>query len=57
MALDFEPNDSNPRNTMTLAQAEAFVQAVYQATGRLPLVYTPSELGRWARRPAADGSG
>jgi len=40
MALDFEPNDSNPRNTMTLAQAEAFVQAIEQATGRLPLVYT-----------------
>ena len=25
---------------MTLAQAEAFVQTVYQSTGRLPLVYT-----------------
>lgn len=40
MALDFEPNDYNPRNTMTLAQAEAFVQTVYQSTGRLPLIYT-----------------
>lgn len=40
MALDFEPNDANWRNTMNLAQAEAFVQAIYQATGRLPLVYT-----------------
>ena len=40
LALDFEPNDGNPRNTMTLAQAEAFVQTVYQATGRFPLVYT-----------------
>ena len=40
MALDFEPNDSNPRNTMTLDQAEAFVRAIEQATGRLPLVYT-----------------
>jgi lysozyme len=40
MALDFEPNDGNPRNTMTLAQAEAFVQVVYQATRRMPLVYT-----------------
>ncbi|HEY6716605.1 MAG TPA: glycoside hydrolase family 25 protein, partial [Reyranella sp.] len=40
MALDFEPNDGNPRNTMTLAQAEAFVQTIYQSTGRLPLVYT-----------------
>ena len=40
LALDLEPNDGNPRNTMQLAQAEAFVQAVYRATGRLPLVYT-----------------
>lgn len=40
LALDLEPNDANPRNTMTLAQAEAFVQTVYQATGRMPLVYT-----------------
>jgi lysozyme len=40
IALDFEPNDYNPRNTMQLAQAEAFVTAVYQATGRLPMVYT-----------------
>src|SRR5260370_7359333 len=41
MALDFEPNDGNPRNTMNLAQAAAFVQTVYQATGRFPLAYTP----------------
>jgi lysozyme len=40
MALDLEPNDANPRNTMTLPQAEAFVLAVHRATGRLPLVYT-----------------
>lgn len=40
MALDFEPNDPNPRNTMTLAQAEAFVQTIRRETGRLPLVYT-----------------
>ncbi len=53
MALDFEPNDGNPRNTMNLAQAEAFVQTVYQATGRFPLVYThPS----WADgRPSGRG--
>ena len=42
MALDFEPNDGNPRNTMTLAQAEDFVQAVQQATGRLPMRLHPS---------------
>jgi lysozyme len=40
MALDVEPNERKPRNTMRLAQAEAFVQAVYRATGRLPLIYT-----------------
>jgi lysozyme len=40
MALDFEPNDPNPRNTMTLAQAEQFVQTIHRETGRLPLVYT-----------------
>jgi lysozyme len=40
MALDFEPNDHNPRNTMTLAQAEQFVLTVLHATGRFPLLYT-----------------
>jgi lysozyme len=40
IALDLEPNDANPRNTMTYAQAEAFVTTVQQATGRLPLLYT-----------------
>jgi len=40
MALDFEPNDANWRNTMNLAQAEAFVRAIQRSTGRLPLVYT-----------------
>lgn len=40
MALDLEPNDANPRNTMTLRQAEEFVLAVQRATGRLPIVYT-----------------
>ena len=40
IALDLEPNDANPRNTMTLAQAEAFVVTVQRATGRLPLLYT-----------------
>jgi lysozyme len=45
LALDVEHNDRNPRNTMQVAQAEAFVQAVYQATGRLPVVYVHP---RWA---------
>lgn len=40
MALDLEPNEHNPGNTMDLGQAEEFVQTVYQTTGRLPLVYT-----------------
>jgi lysozyme len=45
MALDLEPNDANPRNTMRFAQAEAFVLAIHRATGRLPVVYTHC---RWA---------
>jgi lysozyme len=39
LALDFETNEGDPSNSMTLEQAEAFVQAVASATGRLPLVY------------------
>jgi lysozyme len=39
LALDFEPNEGDPSNSMTLEQAEAFVEAVGSATGRLPLVY------------------
>jgi lysozyme len=45
IALDFEYNDPNPNNTMTLAQAEEFVRVVQNATGRLPMVYTHA---RWA---------
>lgn len=40
LALDLEPNDQNPRNTMTVAQAEEFVRVVQQQTGRLPMLYT-----------------
>ena len=40
MALDLEPNERKPANTMRLAQAEEFVLAVQRATGRLPLLYT-----------------
>ena len=39
LALDLEANENNPSNSMTLAQGEAFVQAVARATGRLPVVY------------------
>jgi lysozyme len=39
LALDIEPNEGDPSNSMTLEQAEAFVQAVSSATGRLPLIY------------------
>jgi lysozyme len=42
MALDLEPNERNPANTMDLGQAEEFVRTVYQMTGRLPLIYTHS---------------
>jgi lysozyme len=40
MALDFEPNERHRDNSMDIPQAEAFVRAIYQATGRLPLLYT-----------------
>ncbi len=40
MALDLEPNDGNPRNTMTIGHAEDFVRTIQRATGRLPMVYT-----------------
>ena len=39
LALDLEANENNPSNSMRLDQAEAFVQAVAAATGRLPVVY------------------
>lgn len=39
LALDLEPNEGDPSNSMTLEQAEAFVRAVADSTGRLPLVY------------------
>ena len=39
LALDLEANENNPSNSMRLDQAEAFVRAVAEATGRLPVVY------------------
>jgi lysozyme len=39
LCLDLEANENNPRNSMRLDQAEAFVRAVADATGRLPVVY------------------
>lgn len=39
LALDLEANENNPSNSMRLDQAEAFVRAVADATGRLPVVY------------------
>ena len=39
LALDLEDNENNPRNSMRLDQAEEFVKAVADATGRLPVVY------------------
>lgn len=53
MALDLEPNDGNPRNSMTYQQAEAFVVAVQRATGRWPLLYTHASYAdgqRYGRR-------
>lgn len=39
LALDLEANENRTRNSMRLDQAEAFVRAVAEATGRLPIVY------------------
>ncbi len=39
LALDVELNERRPANSMDVVGAEAFVRAVYQVTGRLPLVY------------------
>ena len=39
LALDLELNENNPSNSMRLHQAEDFVRAVAEATGRLPVVY------------------
>ena len=39
LALDLEANENNPSNSMRLDQAEAFVRTVFEATGRLPIVY------------------
>lgn len=41
LILDFEPN-STPETTMTLAQAEAFVEAIQNATGIVPGLYCGS---------------
>lgn len=39
LALDLELNGRNPANSMTLAQAEDFVQLLKLKTGRWPLLY------------------
>ena len=49
LALDLEVNEGDPSNSMTLEQAEAFVQAVASATGRLPLVYVHPTWANGAR--------
>jgi len=54
LALDLEPNEGDPSNSMTLEQAEAFVQAVATATGRLPLVYVHANWANGGLRITAD---
>src|SRR6202011_630686 len=39
LALDFEPNEQQPSNTMSLAQAKQFISMVKDKTGRLPVLY------------------
>jgi lysozyme len=54
LALDFEPKEGNPQDSMTLGQAEDFVRAVAEATGRLPVVYVHPT---WANGDPLPGSG
>ena len=54
LALDLELNENNPSNSMRVDQAEAFVAAVAQATGRLPIVYVHPT---WANGDPLPGSG
>ena len=54
LALDLEPNEGDPSNSMTLDQAEAFVQAVASSTGRLPLVYVHPNWANGGVRITAD---
>ena len=54
LALDLELNENNPSNSMRVDQAEAFVAAVAQATGRLPVVYVHPT---WANGDPLPGSG
>ncbi len=39
LALDFEKNEPNPSDTMSLTQAKQFVAMVQAKTGRLPVLY------------------
>jgi lysozyme len=58
IALDLEPNDGNPRNSMTIAQAEAFVVAVQRQTGRVPMLYIHASYAdgqRYGRRGVSLG--
>ncbi|HZP99889.1 MAG TPA: glycoside hydrolase family 25 protein [Reyranella sp.] len=54
LALDLELNEGDPSNSMSLEQAEAFVGAVADATGRLPIVYVHPT---WANGDPLPGSG
>ena len=54
LALDLEANENNPSNSMRLEQAEDFVRAVAEATGRLPVVYVHPI---WANGDPLPGSG
>lgn len=54
LALDLELNEGDPSNSMTLEQAEAFVQAVATSTGRLPLVYVHPNWANGSARITGD---
>jgi len=54
IALDLELNERNPSNTMDITRAEAFVRAIQNATGRLPVLYVHPA---WADGEAMGGRG
>lgn len=44
LALDYEKNEPNPSDSMSLAQAKQFLQMVYEKAGQRPVLYSGSML-------------
>lgn len=50
-ALDYEKNDPNPGDSMSLAQARRFLQLVFEKTGQRPKLYS----GNWIKQSLPKG--